>query len=71
MSAQTFIVRTDTNEQKNVLKAFAKAMKIKFEVAKFQYSSEFIAKIKQSEKEIEQGKTVRIEKEDLSQFLGL
>jgi hypothetical protein len=71
MQEQTFIIRTETDEQKTALKAFAKALKIKLKVARFQYNGEFIKKMEQSENEIDKGKTVRIKKEDLKQFLGL
>ena len=71
MSTHTFIIHTDSLEQENALKAFVKALKIKFEVTDKPYNPEFVAKVRQSEKEIEQGKTIAVKKEDLKQFLEL
>lgn len=66
-----YIVKPSTDAQATALKAFINALKIKFEVADKPYSFEFLEKIKQSEIEIEQGKTKRVKKEDLKIFLGL
>jgi hypothetical protein len=71
MAENTFIIHTDTPEQENALKAFVKTLKVKFEVTNKPYNPEFVAKIRQSEKEIEEGKTVTVNKEDLKQLLGL
>lgn len=71
MAEHTFIIHTDTPEQESALKAFVKALKMKFEVTEKLYNPDFVAKIQQSEKEIEQGKTTIVKKEDLSNFLGL
>jgi hypothetical protein len=68
----TIIIHTETREQENALKAFAKALKIKFEVAKeSSYSPDFVAKIEKSELEFEEGNFTRIEKKDLKSFLGI
>ncbi len=68
----TIIIHTETKEQENALKAFAKALKIKFEVAKGSpYNPDFVAKIKKSEQEFEEGSFTRIEKKDLKSFLGI
>ncbi|WP_209330739.1 DUF2683 family protein [Lunatimonas salinarum] len=67
----TIIIHTETKEQENALKAFAKALKIKFEVAKGSpYNPDFVAKIEQSEQDFEDGNFTRIEKKDLKSFLG-
>jgi len=67
-----FIVHPANEEQVNALKAFVKALKIKFEVTSVKdYNPDFVAKIQKSKKEIEEGKFARVEKEDLQQFLGL
>jgi hypothetical protein len=67
-----FIVHPANEEQVNALKAFVKALKIKFEVTSDKaYHPDFVAKIQKSKKEIEEGKFTRVEKEDLQQFLGL
>ena len=67
-----FIVHPANEEQVNALKAFVKALKIKFEVASEKtYLPDFVAKIQKSKKQIEEGKFTRVEKDDLKQFLGL
>lgn len=66
-----FIIQPDTTEQASALKAFVKALKMKFEVAEKPYNPDFVAKIMKSEQEFKQGKTTRVKKEDLSNFLGL
>lgn len=71
-SENTFIIHPATTEQENALKAFVKALKIKFEVAKEKpYDTDFVAKIERSRKDYKEGKFVRLEKEDLQKFLGL
>ena len=71
-SETTFIIHTETTEQGNALKAFAKALKIKFEVAKESpYAPEFVEKIKDSRQQAEEGKVTRVKKENLKEFLGL
>ena len=59
------------NSQIEAIKAFMKSLKIKFEIAEKPYNSQFVNKIRKSEKEIQQGKTVAVKKEDFKQFLGL
>ena len=67
-----FIVHPTNTEQANALKAFIKAMKIKFEIkTEKSYNPEFVKKIQKSKKEFEEGKSVSVEKENLKQFLGL
>ncbi len=70
-TSNIFIVHPTTSEQENALKAFVKALKIKFEVAESPYNPVFVDKIKKSRKEIEQGDVTRVEKADLQHFLGL
>jgi hypothetical protein len=59
--------------QIEAIKAIMKAFKIQFEITndKKTYNPEFVAKIKESKKEIENGNSIRVKKEDLKQFLGL
>lgn len=59
--------------QVEAIKAVMMAFKIQFEITNEQksYNPEFVAKIKQSKKEIENGSSIRIKKEDLKQFLNL
>ena len=67
-----FIVHPANTEQAHALKAFAKALKIKFEVTTEKaYNPEFVEKIQKSKKEFEEGKFTRVEKDNLQQFLGL
>ena len=70
-TSNIFIVHPATSEQESALKAFVKALKIKFEVAESPYNPVFVDKIKKSRKEIEQGDVTRVEKADLQHFLGL
>ncbi len=65
----SIIAHPSNNHEENALKAFMKALKIKFEVS--DYDPEFVAKINQSEKEIEQGNFKKVKKEDINNFLGL
>lgn len=51
----------ENKEQLMALKAFAKAMKVKFETNKSPYSDEFVAKIKESEKQIEEGQFITLD----------
>jgi len=67
-----FIVHPANEEQVNALKAFVKALKIKFEVTSEKaYNLDFVAKIQKSKKEFEAGEFTRVEKDNLQQFLGL
>jgi len=67
-----FIVHPANEEQVNSLKAFVKALKIKFEVSTEKaYNADFVKKIQKGKKEIEEGKFKRVDKVDLQQFLGL
>lgn len=67
------IIFHPSNQQEfEALKAFAKALKIKFEVAKEKtYNKEFVAEILESKKQVKEGKVTRVKKEDLNEFLGL
>ena len=69
----TFTVHTDDKEQLKVLKAFMKALKIKFDVSKddTSYNPEFVAKIMESKQQAENGNYTTVKKEDLKEFLGL
>jgi exoribonuclease R len=67
-----FIVHPANEEQVNALKAFVKALKIKFEITSEKtYNPDFVAKIQKSKKEIEEAKVTRVENDDLKQFLGI
>jgi len=67
-----FIAHPANTEQAHALKAFAKALKIKFEVTTEKaYNQGFVEKIQKSKKEFEEGIFTRVEKDNLQQFLGL
>ena len=71
-SENIFIVHPENTEQVNALKAFIKALNMKFEIAgEPYYNPDFVAKIKKSREEFQTGNFVHIEKEDLESFLGL
>lgn len=53
---ETLIMHPENKEQLTALKAFAKAMKVKFETNKSPYNPEFVAMIRETEKEIKEGK---------------
>lgn len=47
-------------------------LKIKFEVSKEKpYDPDFVARIKESRQHAKEGKTTRVKKDDLKEFLGL
>lgn len=71
-SENTFIIHPETVEQENALKAFIKALKMKFEIAREKpYDPDFVAKIDESRQQVKEGKTTRVKKENLKEFLGL
>jgi hypothetical protein len=53
---ETVIMHPKNNEQLSALKAFAKALKVEFETSKSPYNPDFVAKIKTSKKQVEEGK---------------
>jgi len=67
-----FIAHPTTSAQVSALKAFMQALNIKFEISEEKaYNPEFVAKIKESRQQVKEGKTTRVEKEDIKEFLGL
>lgn len=61
-----FIIHPANKEQVNALKAFLKAMKIKFELTTEKaYNPEFVAKIQESREQYKDGNFTEIKKEDL------
>lgn len=61
-----------TTEQFEALKAFMKALKIKFEIAKEEtYDPDFVLKIKESLQQAKERKVTRVKKDDLKEFLGV
>ena len=71
MNAINITAFTQDNSQIEAIKTFMKTLKIKFEIEEKPYNPEFVVKIRQSEKEIQQRKTIAVKKEDFKQFLGL
>ena len=73
MKAQAvYTAHPSTTEQEKALKAFMKALDIKFEVSKEQeYNPEFVKKLLESRSQIKEGKVTRVKKENLKEFLGL
>jgi arginyl-tRNA synthetase len=60
---------TDDNSQIDALKAFMKALKIKFEVTKEKpYNPEFVAMIKQGEQDLKDRKGIAVTLEELEQL---
>jgi len=67
-----FIAKPNSLEQVNALKAFMKALKIKFEITESDsYNPEFVAKIKQSKEQYCKGEYISVEEKDLKSFLEL
>jgi uncharacterized membrane protein (DUF106 family) len=71
MEAINITAFTKDASQIDAIKAFMKALKIKFEIADKPYNPEFVAKIKESEQQFKDGNYTRVKKEDLRNFLGL
>lgn len=66
------IAQPESKEQVQALKAFMKALKIKFTVSSDEtYNPEFVEKLLESRKEAQEGKVMRVKKEDLKEFLDL
>lgn len=61
-----YIIHPENEEQANALKAFVKALKMKFEIAKEKaYNTEFVEKIQRSKIQHLEGKDVVIKTSDL------
>lgn len=62
----TFIIHPETTEYKNALKAFVKALNIKFEISNEKsYHPDFVAKIQESRTQVKEGKTVKLDLDDI------
>lgn len=67
-----FIIHPENAEQANALKAFIKALNMRFETTGEQfYDNDFVEKIKKSREEFRTGNFIHVEKEDLQSFLGI
>ena len=57
----TVIMHPKNKEQLSALKAFAKALKVDFETEKSPYNPAFVAKIKESLKQVEAGNYITLD----------
>ena len=65
-TADIIIAHPNSDDKIEALKAFLKALKIKFEITrKNAYNPEFVAKILQGDEDIKAGKTTRIKLDDI------
>jgi hypothetical protein len=72
MSSINITIHPEDASQIEAIKAFMKALKIKFELSKDQpYDPEFVKKIEKSKQDFKEGKSTSVKKEDLQSFLGL
>ncbi|WP_299284591.1 DUF2683 family protein [uncultured Mucilaginibacter sp.] len=62
---ETIIMLPENKEQLSAIKAFAKALKVKFKTEKTYYSPDAVAKVRQGEEDYKNGKGVKIVTEDL------
>lgn len=65
MQKQSIIIfEPNTTEQENALKAFGKALKLKFEVKTKPYNTEFVEMIEKGDKDLAEGKGVKMSAEE-------
>jgi hypothetical protein len=63
---ETIIIHTEDSEKTKIVKAFLKALHIKFKAKKdLQYDPQFVKKIQESENEAAKGRVTIIETSDL------
>ena len=58
---ETVIMHPKNKEQLAALKAFAKALKVDFEIEKSPYNPAFVAKIKESMKQVKEGNYITLD----------
>ena len=63
LNMETVTMHPENKEQLTALKAFAKALKVKFETNKQPYDAAFVEKIKKGEQEIKEGKFIVLDPE--------
>jgi hypothetical protein len=63
-------VLINSKSKLEALVAFLNSLRINFKFEK-EYNADFLEKIKQSEREIADGKTVKVNKDNLNEYLGL
>lgn len=66
---ESIIIHPKSKKQREALRNFLEAFNIPFEPSP--YDPEFVAKIKESEQQIKEGKSIKISKENQKEFLGL
>lgn len=62
---ETIIMLPENKEQLSAIKAFAKALKVKFKTEKNYYNANAIAKVHQGEEDYKNGKGIKIATADL------
>jgi hypothetical protein len=67
---ETLIVQPKTKEQLTALKAIMKALKVDFKTEKSEHSTEFVAKMKQSEEDIKAGRITKIKLDETDRILA-
>ncbi len=69
----TFIVHPENAEQFSALKAFVKALKMKFEIKTEEkpYNPEFVKEILESKKQYENGEYITLNQEELKNYFDL
>ncbi|MEX8548405.1 MAG: DUF2683 family protein [Mucilaginibacter sp.] len=65
---ETLILHPKNKEQLSVFKALAKALKVDFETEKSPYDPKFVAKIKQSQQDMKDGKGTVITIDELKEL---
>jgi hypothetical protein len=63
-------VLINSKSKLEALVAFLNSLRINFKFEK-EYNADFLEKIKQSELEIAEGKTIRVDKDNLNEYLGI
>jgi len=58
---ETVIMHPKNKEQLSALKAFAKALKVEFETEKSPYNPDFVAKVKEAERQIATGNYITLD----------
>lgn len=66
---ESIIIHPKSKKQREALQNFLEAFNIPFEPSP--YDPEFVAKIKESEQQIKEGKSIKVSKENQKEFLGL
>ncbi len=65
MQTQNIIIfEPNTDEQANALKAFGKALKLKFEVKQRPYNPEFVEMMQKGDKDLAEGQGIKMSAEE-------